>query len=101
MYSLLYNYVKSHDDWEWWVYGVLSRELAESSPYLEALRRKDVEVLFCYESHDELVLMQLKAFDKFTLTSVEKEMRQDKEAEDLSGLGNYLHVQVKQVYLEN
>lgn len=78
-----------------------SRELAESSPYLEALRRKDVEVLFCYESHDELVLMQLKAFDKFTLTSVEKEMRQDKEAEDLSGLGNYLHVQVKQLYLEN
>lgn len=78
-----------------------SRELAESSPYLEALRRKDVEVLFCYESHDELVLMQLKAFDKFTLTSVEKEMRQDKEAEDLSGLGNYLHVQIKQLYLEN
>ncbi|XP_054263099.1 heat shock protein 75 kDa, mitochondrial isoform X2 [Macrosteles quadrilineatus] len=64
-----------------------SRTLAESSPYLEALRRKDVEVLFCYEGHDELVLMQLRSFDKFQLTSVEKEMRQDKEAEDLTDLG--------------
>jgi len=64
-----------------------SRTLAESSPYLEALRRKDVEVLFCYEGHDELVLMQLRSFDKFQLTSVEKEMRHDKEAEDLTDLG--------------
>ena len=38
-----------------------SRQLAESSPYFEALRKKDdVEVLFCYESYDELVLMQLQ-----------------------------------------
>uniref|UniRef100_A0A1B6FTU8 Heat shock protein 75 kDa, mitochondrial n=1 Tax=Cuerna arida TaxID=1464854 RepID=A0A1B6FTU8_9HEMI len=65
-----------------------SRSLAESSPYLEGLRRKDVEVLFCYEGHDELVLMQLRSFDKFQLTSVEKEMRQDKEAEDLADLGS-------------
>lgn len=38
-----------------------SRQLAESSPYFEALKKKDdVEVLFCYESYDELVLMQLQ-----------------------------------------
>lgn len=61
--------------------------LAESSPYYEALKEKNVEVLFCYEGHDELVLMQLRNFDKCTLTSVEKEMRQDKEAEDISSLG--------------
>jgi TNF receptor-associated protein 1 len=35
-----------------------------------------VEVLFCYESYDELVLMQLSEFDKKRVTSVEKEMRQ-------------------------
>ena len=53
-----------------------SRQLAENSPYFEALKSKDVEILFCYESYDELVLMQLQQFDKKKLTSVEKEMRQ-------------------------
>ncbi|XP_071452756.1 heat shock protein 75 kDa, mitochondrial [Hetaerina americana] len=65
-----------------------SRALAEASPYYEALRQKDVEVLFCYEPHDELVLMQLREFDRHPLTSIEKEMRQDKEKEDLTDLGS-------------
>ncbi|KAK7794536.1 hypothetical protein R5R35_009660 [Gryllus longicercus] len=65
-----------------------SRQLAESSPYYEALKKKDVEVLFCYEPYDELVLMQLRQFNQFSLTSVEKEMRQDKESDDLSTLGS-------------
>jgi len=56
-----------------------SRQLAENSPYFEALRTKDVDVLFCYEAYDELVLMQLQEFDKKKLTSVEKEMRQEPE----------------------
>ncbi|KAG1670650.1 Heat shock protein, mitochondrial [Nymphon striatum] len=56
-----------------------SRHLAETSPYFEALKRKDVEVLFLYEPYDELVMLQLKQFDGKNLTSVEKEMRQDKE----------------------
>ncbi|XP_063233170.1 heat shock protein 75 kDa, mitochondrial [Bacillus rossius redtenbacheri] len=64
-----------------------SRELAEASPYFEALKRRDVEVLFCYEPYDELVLMQLRQFDGVPLTSVEKEMRKDKEPDDLSDLG--------------
>lgn len=58
-----------------------SRELAESSPYLEALRKRNVEVLFCYEPYDELVLMQLRQFDMKNIISVEKEMRQSKEPE--------------------
>ena len=49
-----------------------SRQLAESSPYFEALREKEVEILFCYEPYDELVLMQLQQFDKKKMTSVEK-----------------------------
>ncbi|XP_049764773.1 heat shock protein 75 kDa, mitochondrial [Schistocerca cancellata] len=65
-----------------------SRALAETSPYFEALKQKDVEVLFCYEPYDELVLMQLRQFDRHNLTSVEKEMRQDKEPDDLSNLGS-------------
>lgn len=54
-----------------------SRQLAENSPYFEALKKRDVEILFCYESYDELVLMQLQQFDKKSMTSVEKEMRMD------------------------
>merc|ERR1712018_991339 len=56
-----------------------SRQLAENSPYYEALKEKDVDVLFCYESYDELVLMQLQQFDQKRLTSVEKEFRQTPE----------------------
>ena len=63
-----------------------SRQLAESSPYYENLRKNNVEVIFCYESYDELVLMQLQEFNNLKLTSVEKEMRQDKdEAIDTEG----------------
>ena len=62
-----------------------SRQLAENSPYFEALKKKDVEILFCYESYDELVLMQLQQFDKKKMTSVEKELRSDSgNAEDIS-----------------
>merc|ERR1719278_619599 len=52
-----------------------SRQLAETSPYFESMKKAGTEVLFCYEAYDELVLMQLQQFDKKTLTSVEKEMR--------------------------
>jgi len=52
-----------------------SRQLAETSPYFESLKKAGTEVLFCYEAYDELVLMQLQQFDKKSLTSVEKEMR--------------------------
>jgi len=52
-----------------------SRQLAETSPYYEALKKDGTEVLFCYEAYDELVLMQLQQFDKKNVTSVEKEMR--------------------------
>ena len=32
-----------------------SRDLAESSPYYEALKSQEVEVLFTYEENDEVV----------------------------------------------
>lgn len=64
-----------------------SRALAESSPYYEGLKKKDVEVLFCYEPYDELVLMQLQQYNGKPITSVEKEMRLDREADNLSELG--------------
>lgn len=59
-----------------------SRTLAEVSPYQEGMAKKDVEVLFCYEPYDELVLLQLRQFAKNQLTSVEKVLRDDKTAEE-------------------
>lgn len=64
-----------------------SRKLAESSPYFESLKKKQQEVLFCYDPYDELVLMQLQQFEGYRLISVEKDMRDDKAASDLTNLG--------------
>ena len=41
-----------------------SRELAESSPYFEALKGKDVEVLYCFDAYDEVLMMQLGKFNE-------------------------------------
>lgn len=58
-----------------------SRHLAENSPYYEAVKKKDVEVLFCYQPYDELVLVQLRQYKQKAVISVEKEMRRDSETE--------------------
>ena len=70
-----------------------SRALAESSPYFESLKKRNTEVLFCFEPYDELVLLQLREFDRKQLTSVEKEMRQDSKSEEESteDAGNFTH----------
>ncbi|KZC10076.1 PREDICTED: heat shock protein 75 kDa, mitochondrial [Dufourea novaeangliae] len=57
-----------------------SRTLAIQSPYYESLKKRNVEVLFCYEQYDDLVLMHLRQFKSYSLTSVEKEMREESES---------------------
>ncbi|XP_018017641.1 heat shock protein 75 kDa, mitochondrial [Hyalella azteca] len=67
-----------------------SRELAEQSPYFEALKKRGVDVLFCYESYDEVVLMQLRQVNGKNIVSAEKDMRRDKDEakyDDEKGLG--------------
>ncbi|BES90970.1 Heat shock protein [Nesidiocoris tenuis] len=60
-----------------------SRELAETSPYLEALKEKNVEVLFCYQQYDEAILMQLKEFSSCPIISVENELRRSSSNEQV------------------
>lgn len=48
------------------------------------MKKRDVEVLFCFEPYDELVLLQLREFDRKHLTSVEKDMRQSSGPEKSS-----------------
>jgi len=55
-----------------------SRELAETSPYFEATKAKNLEVLFCYEPADEVTMLQLMQFQRKNLVSLEKNLQQDK-----------------------
>ncbi|VDO80633.1 unnamed protein product [Soboliphyme baturini] len=55
-----------------------SRELAESSPYYEAFKEKSSEVLFCFDPADEVTMLALNQFDRKSLTSVEKCLKEDK-----------------------
>lgn len=76
-----------------------SRQLAEASPYFEAVRARDVEVLFCLEPYDELLLAQLRQFSRKNITSVEKEMRRDaeeahEEPAEVQGLAEWLKAEL-------
>lgn len=59
-----------------------NRHLAEHSPYYEAMKRKNTEVLFCYEQFDELTLLHLREFDKKKLISVETDIVVDHYKEE-------------------
>uniref|UniRef100_A0A667IJH3 Heat shock protein 75 kDa, mitochondrial n=1 Tax=Lynx canadensis TaxID=61383 RepID=A0A667IJH3_LYNCA len=59
-----------------------SRHLAEHSPYYEAMKQKNMEVLFCYEQFDELTLLHLREFDKKKLISVETDIVVDHYKEE-------------------
>lgn len=60
-----------------------SRQLADSSPYIEALAAHNVDVLFTYEENDEIVLARLAEFQKKKITSAENYLGKGEEkAED-------------------
>ncbi|XP_066054222.1 heat shock protein 75 kDa, mitochondrial [Chamaea fasciata] len=59
-----------------------NRHLAQHSPYFEAMKKKDMEVLFCYEQFDELTLLHLREFDKKKLISVETDIVVDHYKEE-------------------
>ncbi|XP_065747935.1 heat shock protein 75 kDa, mitochondrial [Phocoena phocoena] len=71
-----------------------NRHLAEHSPYYEAMKWKNTEVLFCYEQFDELTLLHLREFDKKKLMSVETDIVVDhykeEKFEDSSPAGDRL-----------
>lgn len=46
-------------------------QVAEGSPYYEAFKRAGIEVLFCYQEHDEIVLGNLGKFKDKHLKSIE------------------------------
>lgn len=61
-----------------------SRILAEQSPYMESFKKRNIEVIFCYEPYDEVVLMHLRQLDGKVITSLEKDMAyESKTPQDL------------------
>ncbi|XP_059510031.1 heat shock protein 75 kDa, mitochondrial [Stegostoma tigrinum] len=59
-----------------------NRHLAEHSPYFEAMKKKEMEVLFCYDQFDELTLLHLREFDRKKLISVETDIVVDHYKEE-------------------
>lgn len=56
-----------------------SRELAKTSPYYEALKKDDVEVLFTYNEQDEVTLHYLSKFDGKRIMAAENYFSVDRE----------------------
>jgi len=67
-----------------------TRDMAENSPYMEAMKEKDVEVLFCYEQYDDLTMLQLGQFDKKSLKSIENAVQEDQTSSNLVDSSNPL-----------
>jgi len=65
-----------------------TRDMAENSPYMEAMKEKDVEVLFCYEQYDDLTMLQLGQFDKKNLKSIENAVQEDQTSSNLVDSSN-------------
>mmetsp|Transcript_9212 Transcript_9212/g.18379 ORF Transcript_9212/g.18379 Transcript_9212/m.18379 type:complete len:751 (-) Transcript_9212:210-2462(-) len=75
-----------------------TRKQAEGSPYYEAFKRAGIEVLYCYQEHDEIVLGNLGKFMDKPLKSIEvaeppsmdkpdeEKTEEDKQGEDNEGL---------------
>lgn len=64
-----------------------SREIAENSPYLEALKARGLEVLFLYDPADEFVMQHLSEFEGKKLVAAESK---DIELDDIEQKGETL-----------
>lgn len=94
-----YNARQSNDQRNIYYLAAPSRELAQSSPYYESLKKRDVEVLFCYEMYDELVLLELKEFGGRSLISVENDMQKDasEKSDNIIGSDDLQQGQVNEI----
>jgi molecular chaperone HtpG len=72
--SSLADYVKRMPADQKEIFYILapSREASESSPYFEAFRSRNLEVLFLYDPWDEFVMDHLREFDGKPVKSAEK-----------------------------
>jgi len=69
----LTEYIKRMPEDQEKIYYLISknREMAEASPYMEALQQTGTEVLYCYDQFDDVVFSQVQKFDGKKFISVE------------------------------
>lgn len=65
-----------------------SRMAAESSPYFEVFKARNIEVLFCYDPYDEFVIDHVREFEKKLLVAAEKATLAMDESNATSGLSS-------------
>merc|ERR1712054_634603 len=82
----LEQYVENMPDWQKSIYYISgeSVETVENSPFLEKLKKKDLEVLYLVDPIDEYAIQHVTEFDGKKLQSVSKEgLKFGDEDEDL------------------
>jgi TNF receptor-associated protein 1 len=64
-----------------------NRKLAEASPYFEAFKKKNVEVIFLYKTLDDFCMNNLRTFEGRSLVAAESDVIEDfiKEKTDTAG----------------
>ncbi|RUS31752.1 Hsp90 protein-domain-containing protein [Jimgerdemannia flammicorona] len=69
----LKEYVERKKEGQERIYYLLTpkRKFAEESPYLEAFRKKDIEVLYLYDTVDEFVVDHLREHQRMQLVSID------------------------------
>ena len=66
---------------------------------MEAMKAKNIEVLFCFEPYDELVLMNLAQFENKHMKSIENELTDDstEDAIKVDGGGEFSHTHLLKI----
>ena len=59
-----------------------SKHYAESSPYFESFKQKDIEVIFLYNPVDEFVMTSIGTYQKKSLKSIERTEIKEKEKKE-------------------
>merc|ERR1712050_137947 len=80
-----------------------SRDAAEKSPYYEVFKSKGMEVLLCYDTYDDMLLMNLNNFGGKPIKSAEQAAAsiEDKQSVSDSGDGDYQKAEILASWASN
>lgn len=77
-----------------------SRKFAEESPYFEAFKNRDIEVIFLYQSVDEFVMGAIQNFKGYEIQSCEQSDIKADDSQKQPGLSNEQIKELEKWYTE-